>query len=202
MKIICVGRNYAAHSKELNNAVPTEPIIFMKPDTALLRGKQVFYLPDFSTNIQHELEVVVKISKEGKHIEERFAHKYYEEISIGIDFTARDLQQKLKDKGLPWELAKAFDHSCPVGEFISKSSLPENGIRFQLLKNKVVVQSGNTKEMMFSFDQVISFVSRYITLRKGDLIFTGTPEGVAAVQKGDVLEGFMEEKKYFEVKIG
>ena len=200
MKIICIGRNYSAHAKELNSEIPTEPVIFLKPDTALLKGKKVFYLPGFSSDIHHELEIVLKISKEGKHIQEKFAHKYYDEISVGIDFTARDLQNRLKAKGLPWELSKAFDNSCPVGDFISRKSLPGD-LGCHLLINGKKVQEGNSAQMLFTFDKIIAFVSGFITLRKGDLIFTGTPEGVGPVKSGDVLEAFLEGEKRLELKI-
>ena len=202
MKIICVGRNYAEHAKELNNPVNDNPVIFLKPETAQLQRRQPFFLPDFSSEIHHEAEIVVKICKLGKNIQEKFAHKYYEEVSIGIDFTARDLQASLKAKGLPWELAKAFDASAPVGEFIPKSELESVGnIVFSLKKNGELVQSGTTADMIFSIDHIISFVSRYFTLKKGDLIFTGTPKGVGPVTKGDILEGYIGEKHLLTVKI-
>lgn len=198
MKIICVGRNYAEHAKELKNEIPESPVIFLKPDTALLREGQDFYIPDFSTDVHHEVELVLKVCKEGKHIAEKFAHKYYEEIGLGIDFTARDIQSKHKSKGLPWELAKAFDQSAPIGQsFISKNDLDLNNISFHLLKNSEKVQEGNTNQLLFSFDYIISFVSQYITLRKGDLIYTGTPQGVGPVAIGDKLEGFLNEQKMF-----
>lgn len=202
MKIICVGRNYADHARELNNPVNEEPVIFLKPETALLQKRQPFFMPDFSNEIHHEIELVVKINRLGKNIETQFAHKYYEEIGLGIDFTARDLQTKLKSKGLPWELAKSFDGSAPVGEFISKKVLdnPEK-IGFSLKKNGEIVQSGSSADMIFSIDQIISFVSAFFTLKKGDLIFTGTPAGVGPISKGDTLEGFIEEKKMILVKI-
>jgi acylpyruvate hydrolase len=202
MKIICVGRNYAEHAKELNNPVNEQPVIFLKPETAQLDKRQPFFLPDFGSEIHHEAEIVVKINKVGKHIEEKFAHKYYDEISIGIDFTARDLQSALKTKGLPWELAKAFDASAPTGEFISTSKFKAmNEIPFHLLKNGTIVQSGTTADMIFSIDCIISFVSKYFTLKKGDLIFTGTPKGVGPVQKGDTLEGFIGDQKLLKVLV-
>ncbi len=202
MKIICVGRNYSEHAKELNNAVNEVPVIFLKPETALLQKRQPFFMPDFSNEIHHEIELVVKINRLGKNIESQYAHKYYDEIGLGIDFTARDLQTVLKTKGLPWELAKAFDGSAPVGEFFSKKDLesPEN-IKFSLKKNGEIVQSGTSADMLFSFDTIISFVSGYFTLKKGDLIFTGTPKGVGPVAKGDTLEGFIGDKKMIQVKI-
>ena len=203
MKIICIGRNYAEHAKELKNEVPKEPVFFLKPDTALLKDNEAFYFPDFTNDLHHEIEIVLKICKVGKHIEEKFAHKYYEEIGIGIDFTARDLQNQCKEKGLPWEKAKAFDHSAPIGKFISKESLSDlNTINFRLEVNGELRQKGNTKDLIFSFDKLISFVSTFLTLKTGDLIFTGTPAGVGAVQKGDRLRGLIEEQELlnFEIK--
>jgi 2-keto-4-pentenoate hydratase/2-oxohepta-3-ene-1,7-dioic acid hydratase in catechol pathway len=203
MKIICICRNYAEHAKELNNAVPTEPVFFLKPDTAVLKNGSTFYLPDFSNDIHHELEIVIKISKAGKFIEPDFAHKYFDEIGLGIDFTARDVQQKCKEKGLPWEKAKAFDGSAPVGEFISKAELNDLGnIDFELLVNGTARQKGNSREMIFNISQIISYVSKFVTLKTGDLIYTGTPSGVAAVKEGDVLEGFLNGKKLLEIKVG
>ncbi len=202
MKIICVGRNYAEHARELNNPVNEQPVIFLKPETALLQRRQPFFIPDFSSEIHHEIEVVVKINKLGKNIQAQFAHKYYNEIGLGIDFTARDLQSDLKSKGLPWELAKAFDGSAPVGDFIPKSEFENlNAIAFSLQKNDVVVQTGTTRDMIFSIDEIIAFASIYFTLKKGDLIFTGTPKGVGPVVKGDSLEGFIGEKRLIHVKI-
>ncbi len=202
MKIICIGRNYAEHAKELKNEVPKEPVFFMKPDTALIIRNQPFFLPDFSTDIHHEVELVIKINRVGKNIEERFAHKYYSEIGIGIDFTARDLQTKCKEKGLPWEKAKAFDGSAPLGGFLQKESLPKTGILFHLEINGKTVQTGNSKDLIFSFDKIIAYVSQFITLKKGDLIYTGTPEGVGQVQTDDRLEAFIGEEKLlaFNVK--
>lgn len=202
MKIICVGRNYADHAKEMNSYVPSEPVIFMKPDTALLQSGKPFYLPSFSSEIHHEIELVLKINKEGKNIQEQFAHKYYDEITVGIDFTARDLQNKFKAQGLPWELCKSFDGSAAAGKFIPKSDLKNiSDISFHLDINGKQVQQGDTKDLLFSFDAVISFVSRYITLRTGDLIYTGTPSGVGHVHANDVLEGYIEKNKLFEIKI-
>lgn len=202
MKIICVGRNYAEHARELNNPVNETPVIFLKPETAQLQKRQPFFMPDFSSDVHHEAEIVVKICKLGKNISEKFAHRYYEEVSIGIDFTARDLQSNLKSKGLPWELAKAFDSSAPVGEFLPKETLGDlKALSFSLNKNGQTVQQGNTADMIFSIDYIISFVSNYFTLKKGDLIFTGTPKGVGPVQKGDELEGFIGEKKLLHVKV-
>lgn len=196
MKIIAIGRNYAAHAKELNNAVPTKPIIFLKPDTAVLRDNKPFYLPDFSSDIHYELEVVLKICKEGKHIAEKFAANYYDEIGLGIDFTARDIQAEHKEKGLPWELAKAFDHSAVVSNFLPKADFSDmNDLHFELQVNKETRQNGHTANLLFSFESIISFVSQYITLKKGDLIFTGTPEGVGQVKQGDQLEAWLEGKQ-------
>ncbi len=200
MKIICVGRNYVAHAKELNNEIPDEPVLFMKPDSALLRNNDPFYIPEWSQDVHHEIELIVRIRKLGKNIEKKFAHRYYNEIGIGIDFTARDLQNKLKDKGLPWEKSKAFDHSaaiCP--EFITVESLPDrNAINFRLDLNGKTIQEGNSALMIFSIDDIISHVSKYFTLKIGDLIYTGTPAGVGPVQVGDRLEGFLEGQKKFD----
>jgi 2-keto-4-pentenoate hydratase/2-oxohepta-3-ene-1,7-dioic acid hydratase in catechol pathway len=190
MKIICIGRNYAEHAKEMKSEVPSEPVFFMKPDTALLKDAE-FYYPDFTKDLHHEIELVIKISKAGKHIEPQFAHKYYNEIGLGIDFTARDLQAQCKAKGLPWEKAKAFDNSAPIGKFISTDGLDLKNINFELKVNGQSKQVGNSKDLLFSFDQVISYVSRFISLKVGDLIYTGTPEGVGPVQVGDKLEGFL-----------
>jgi 2-keto-4-pentenoate hydratase/2-oxohepta-3-ene-1,7-dioic acid hydratase in catechol pathway len=203
MKIICIGRNYVAHAKELNNEVPDEPVFFMKPDSALLRNNDPFYLPGWTNDVHHEIELVVKINRLGKNIEKRFAHRYYDEIGLGIDFTARDIQQKLKEKGLPWEKAKAFDQSAVLGStFINKNEFSNfKNISFRLLKNGNLVQDGNSSLMIFDFDEIISQISRYITLKIGDLIYTGTPAGVGAVGIGDRLEGFLEERKLFDFEI-
>ncbi len=202
MKIIAIGRNYAEHAKELNNPVPTVPVIFMKPDTAVLKDNKPFYHPEFSSDIHHEIEIVLKISKEGKHVAEKFASNYFEEIALGIDFTARDIQQKHKEKGLPWELAKAFDNSAPVSKFVSKSFFQNlNNLNFKLDINGSMVQSGNTKDLLFSFEKIIAFVSQYITLKKGDLIYTGTPQGVGKVNIGDHLAGYLEEDKLLDFYI-
>jgi acylpyruvate hydrolase len=190
MKIICIGRNYALHAKEMKAELPTEPVFFMKPDTALLR-ENVFYMPDFTTDLHHEIELVIKISKAGKHIEKQFAHKYYEEIGLGIDFTARDIQENCKKKGLPWEKAKAFDNSAPIGGFVKKDILNLGDISFSLKINGEIRQEGSSKDLIFSFDEVISHVSRFISLKVGDLIYTGTPEGVGPVKIGDQLEGVL-----------
>ncbi|MDB5061459.1 MAG: 2-hydroxyhepta-2,4-diene,7-dioate isomerase [Mucilaginibacter sp.] len=199
MKIIAIGRNYAEHAKELNNPVPSVPVIFMKPDTALLKDNKPFYHPEFSQDVHHEIEIVLKVSKEGKHISEKFAANYFEEIALGIDFTARDIQTKHKEKGLPWELAKAFDGSAPVSNFVPKSQFANMyNIGFNLDINGETRQQGNTKDLLFSFERIIAFVSQYITLKKGDLIFTGTPQGVAKVNIGDRLEGFLEGEKLLD----
>ena len=200
MKIFCVGRNYSEHAKELGNAVPENPVIFSKPDTALLKNGEDFYLPDFSNDVHYEAELVIKISKMGKKIQEKFASNYYSEIGFGIDFTARDLQTQLKQKGLPWELAKAFDGSAPIGEFLNVKDL-QNPIQFSLLKNGELVQNGNSKDMIFSFDKIVSFISQYFTLKVGDLIYTGTPAGVGQVKIGDKLEGFIGDKKMLHCEV-
>lgn len=203
MKIIAIGRNYAEHAKELNNPVPTIPVIFLKPDTAVLKDNKPFYLPDFSDDVHYELEVVLKICKEGKHIAEKFAANYYDEVGLGIDFTARDIQAKHKEKGLPWELAKAFDNSAPISIFLPKSDYEDlYNLNFELKINGERRQIGHTKDLLFSFEKIISFVSQYITLKKGDLIFTGTPQGVGKINKGDKLEAWLEGKQLlnFDVK--
>lgn len=191
MKILCVGRNYSEHAKELGNAVPENPVIFSKPDTALLKNGEDFYLPSFSSDVHYEVELVIKINKVGKKIQEKFARNYFSEIGLGIDFTARDVQSELKAKGLPWELAKAFDGSAPIGNFINIENMDLKNIDFSLQKNGQVVQKGNTTQMIFSFEQIVSFVSQYFTLKVGDLIYTGTPAGVSQVNIGDKLEGFI-----------
>lgn len=200
MKIICIGRNYAEHAKEMKAEAPTEPVFFMKPDTALLKEDE-FYYPEFTKDLHHEIELVVKISKAGKHIEEQFAHKYYEEIGLGIDFTARDIQAKCKEKGLPWEKAKAFDNSAPIGKFINKSSVDLTNIAFELKINGQSKQVGNSNQMIFSIDKIINYVSKYVTLKVGDLIYTGTPEGVGAVKIGDNLEGFVNGEKFLHLNV-
>lgn len=202
MKIICVGRNYAAHAAELKNEVPKEPVIFLKPDTALIPKRQPFFYPDFSSDIHYEAELVVRINRLGKNIAEKFAHKYYSEVTLGIDFTARDIQQQLKEKGLPWERAKAFDGSAPVGQFIKLNSLRNSkNIDFKLLINKEECQIGDTNDMLFSINQLISHISTFMTLKIGDLIFTGTPQGVGPIKIGDHLEGFIEDQKLLDLKI-
>lgn len=201
MKIICIGRNYAAHIEELNNERPTEPVIFMKPDTAVLRNNQAFYYPEFSKDIHFEVEVLVKINREGKFIQEKFAHKYYDEFGIGIDFTARDLQSKLKEKGLPWEKAKGFNGSAPISNFISKEGFDLNNLNFSLTQNGEEKQNGNTSLMLYSIDQMLAYVSQFFTLKKGDIIFSGTPKGVGPIAIGDVLEAYIEDKKMLSVEI-
>ena len=201
MKIICIGRNYIDHAKELNNPVPKAPIIFMKPSTALLKDGKPYYHPDFSKNIHYELEVVLKISKNGKSISEKFAQDYYDEIGLGIDLTARDIQDVCKEKGHPWEVAKAFDNSAVLGSFIQKSQINAKEIKFQLLKNGQIVQDGNTKDLIFNFEYLISYISQYFTLQKGDLIFTGTPAGVGQISIGDYYEGLLEGSKFLEFRI-
>jgi acylpyruvate hydrolase len=200
MKIICVGRNYVAHAKELNNEIPDEPVLFMKPDSALLRNNDPFYIPHWTNDVHHEVELIVKISRLGKNIEKKFAHRYYKEVGLGIDFTARDVQNALKDKGLPWEKAKAFDHSAMIcTQFVSIESVPNrNAIHFRLDKNGQTVQVGDTSLMIFSVDDIITHVSKYFTLKIGDLIYTGTPAGVGQVKVGDRLEGYLEEEKRFD----
>lgn len=203
MKIIAIGRNYIDHAKELNNAVPQQPVFFMKPETALLLKNRAFYHPDFSKDIHYEAELVVKINKVGKYIEEAFAHRYYSEIGIGIDFTARDLQKIQKEKGLPWEMAKAFDHSAPIGKFVQLADYPNiQDIHFSLDINDKRVQTGHSKDMLFSVDQIIAYVSQFVTLKIGDLIYTGTPAGVGKINIGDRIEASIEGKSllHFEVK--
>lgn len=199
MKIIAIGRNYAEHAKELNNPVPTAPVIFMKPDTAVLKDNKPFYHPEFSSDIHHEIELVLKVCKEGKHIDEKFAANYYDEIGLGIDFTARDIQSRHKEKGLPWELAKSFDNSAPVSQFFSKSKFADlYQLKFHLDVNQKTVQMGDTSHLLFSFEKIISFVSQYITLKKGDLIFTGTPSGVGKIAIGDHLAGYLEGERLLD----
>ncbi|MDG2164413.1 MAG: fumarylacetoacetate hydrolase family protein [Flavobacteriales bacterium] len=198
MKIICIGRNYVEHAKELNNPVPTKPMFFVKPDTALLRT-HMFYIPPFSNNIHYELELVVKIKKVGKSISKRFAHKYYDEISLGLDLTARDLQEECKEKGMPWEIAKGFDSSAPIGKWYQKKDL--KSLDFYLLKNGEKVQEGNPSQMVFDIDRIIEYVSKFMTLKKGDLIFTGTPSGVGKMETNDVFEAYLDGKKTIDLKV-
>ncbi|MES2653870.1 MAG: fumarylacetoacetate hydrolase family protein [Bacteroidota bacterium] len=202
MKIIAIGRNYAAHAKELNNEIPTKPVIFLKPDTAVLKDNKPFYIPDFSSDIHFELEVVLKVCKEGKHIAEKFAANYYDEIGLGIDFTARDIQTQHKEKGLPWELAKAFDNSAVISNFLPKTDFPNlYDLGFELKVNEQIRQNGHTSNLLFSFEKIIAFVSQYITLKKGDLIFTGTPEGVGQVKQGDHLAAWLEGKQLLDFNV-
>jgi len=202
MKIICIGRNYADHAIELKNDLPEYPLFFLKPDTALLNKSKEFYLPDFTKNLHYECEIVVRINRVGKNIQEKFASNYYNEIGLGIDFTARDLQDECKQKGLPWERAKAFDNSSPIGDyFIQKNELDLSNMSFRLFKNDKQVQFGETKNMIFSIDCIISYVSQFITLKVGDLIYTGTPAGVGPVNIGDHLIGYIDDKKILELTI-
>jgi len=201
MKIICIGRNYAKHIEELKNERPTEPVIFLKPDSAILPKKTPFFIPAFTDEIHYEVEIIVKINKVGKFIESKFAPKYYDEIGLGIDFTARSLQSQLKAKGLPWEKAKAFDGSAVIGDFYPKEQFDLEQIKFQLIKNGETVQDGNSKWMLWRIDDLISYVSQFFTLKKGDIIFTGTPEGVGQVNPDDQLVGILEGKKVFEIKV-
>ena len=198
MKIVCIGRNYLEHAKELNNPVPTKPMFFVKPDTALLRT-HIFYIPPFSNNIHYELELVVKIKKVGKSISKRFAHKYYDEISLGLDLTARDLQEECKEKGMPWEIAKGFDSSAPIGKWYQKKDL--KSLDFYLLKNGEKVQEGNPSQMVFDIDRIIEYVSKFMTLKKGDLIFTGTPSGVGKMQVNDVFEAYLDGRKTIDLRV-
>lgn len=201
MKIICIGRNYAAHIEELGNERPEHPIIFMKPDTALLKNNDPFYHPDFSDDIHHEVEILVKIKKEGKSIDQQFASEYYDEIGLGIDFTARDWQTIVKEKGYPWEIAKAFNGSAPISKFFPKEDRDMTNVNFRLEKNGEEVQNGNTSLMLWPIDEIISYVSKFILLKTGDIIFTGTPKGVGQVKVGDRLVGFLEEKQMFDFEV-
>jgi 2-keto-4-pentenoate hydratase/2-oxohepta-3-ene-1,7-dioic acid hydratase in catechol pathway len=202
MKLICIGRNYTDHIKELENEKPTDPVVFLKPDTAILLKKQPFFIPDFSDDVHHEVEVLVKIKKVGKYIDRKFAPKYYDEIGLGIDFTARDLQSQLKAKGLPWEKAKAFDGAAVIGKWLSKTKFEDiNNINFSLKRNNEIVQSGNTALMLWKIDELIEYVSKYFTLKIGDIIFTGTPAGVGKVFVDDQLKGYIEDEELFSIKI-
>jgi acylpyruvate hydrolase len=202
MKIICIGRNYVEHARELNNPLPENPVFFMKPDSALLLKNRPFYIPEFSNEIHHEVELVVKIHRLGKHIDKKFAHRYYNEIGLGIDFTARDIQRKCKEKGLPWEIAKAFDYSAVLGDFVKIGKLKNKAsIDFELHKNNVCVQKGNSKDMLFSIDEIIAYISQFVTLKIGDLIFTGTPAGVGAVAMNDKLVGKLEGNVMFDFMV-
>jgi len=202
MKIICIGKNYQKHIAELNDEKPSEPMFFLKPDSAILLKKMPFFIPSFSNEVHYEVEVIVKIQKVGKHISSKFAHKYYSELGLGIDFTARDVQRDCKEKGLPWEKSKAFDGSALIGEFVAKESLGDvQDINFSLIKNGENVQNGNTQDMLWCIDELIAYVSQFLTLKKGDVLFTGTPAGVGAVAENDTFVGEMNGIKNFEVKI-
>ncbi len=202
MKIICIGRNYVEHARELNNPLPQEPVIFLKPDTAIITRNRPFFYPEFSEDIHYEAELVLKIAKNGRHIQPKFARSYYQQIGIGIDFTARDLQQRQKEKGLPWEIAKAFDGSAPVSSFVELEILQDSSnIHFHLLKNGEKVQDGYSGLMIFNFDTIISYISKFITIKMGDLIFTGTPAGVGPVKIGDRLEAFIEDRRMLKCDI-
>ena len=202
MKLICIGRNYTEHIKELENEKPTDPVVFLKPDTAILLKKQPFFIPDFSEDVQYEVEVLVKINRIGKHIDRKFAHKYYDEIGLGIDFTARDLQAQLKAKGLPWEKAKSFDGAAVIGKWIDKKNIGDiNNIEFSLKKNDKIVQNGNTSHMLWKIDELIEYVSKYFTLKIGDIIFTGTPAGVGKIVANDKLKGYLEDTEMFSITV-
>ena len=202
MKIICIGRNYIDHIKELSNQKPMNPVVFLKPDSSVIAKNQNFIIPSFSNEIHHEVELVIKINKVGKHIDKSFSHKYYDEIGLGIDFTARDIQSNLKEKGHPWEKSKAFDNSCMVGNFLKKEKIEDiSKIEFSLKKNNELVQSGCSNDMLWKIDELISYVSQYFTLKIGDLIFTGTPSGVSKVESGDILEGYISSIKMFTLKV-
>lgn len=202
MKIICIGRNYVAHARELNNEVPDRPVFFMKPDSALVTSNKPFFYPDFSNDVHHELEVVLRIDRLGRSIEEKFAGRYFSEIGLGVDFTARDLQKQQKDKGLPWEIAKGFDYSAPVSRFIPVTRFGDiHDLSFRLAVNGNTVQEGNTSLMIFSFERIISYVSRFMTLKTGDLIFTGTPAGVGPVKVNDRLEAWLEDEKLMDFMV-
>lgn len=202
MKLICIGRNYTEHIAELENEKPEDPVVFLKPDTAILLKKQPFFIPDFSEDVHYEVEVLVKINKVGKHINRKFAHKYYDEIGLGIDFTARDLQAKLKAKGLPWEKAKAFDGAAVIGKWLNKETISDlNNLNFSLKKNENTVQIGNTSHMLWKIDELIECISKYFTLKIGDVIFTGTPAGVGAVAPNDVLQGYIEDEQMFSITV-
>nr|WP_321244329.1 fumarylacetoacetate hydrolase family protein [uncultured Psychroserpens sp.] len=202
MKLICIGRNYTDHIKELENEKPTDPVVFLKPDTSILLKKQPFFIPDFSDDVHHEVEILIKINRVGKHISKKFAHKYYDDIGLGIDFTARDLQAQLKAKGLPWEKAKAFDGAAVIGDWLPKKNFEDlNNLNFSLKKNDELVQNGNTSLMLWKIDEIIEYVSKYFTLKIGDIIFTGTPAGVGRVIANDRLKGFIEDKQLFSITV-
>ncbi len=202
MKIVCIGMNYMDHIREMNNPVPEVPVFFFKPDSSIIKNNKPFFYPDFTKDLQYELEVILKINRLGRSISEKFAHRYFDEIGLGIDFTARDLQRQCKDKGLPWEIAKAFDGSAPISEFVSKEKFPDlKNLKFRLEKNDEVVQRGSTSDLIFNFDRIISYVSKFVTLRTGDLIFTGTPVGVGPVKIGDRLKGYLEDDLMLDFNI-
>lgn len=202
MKIVCIGMNYMDHIREMNNPVPEVPVFFFKPDSSIIKNNKPFFYPDFTKDLQYELEVVLKINRLGRSISEKFAHRYFDEIGLGIDFTARDLQRQCKDKGLPWEIAKAFDGSAPISEFVSKEKFADlKNLKFRLEKNDEVVQRGSTSDLIFNFDKIISYVSKFVTLRTGDLIFTGTPVGVGPVKIGDRLKGYLEDDLMLDFSI-
>lgn len=202
MKIICIGRNYSEHAKELNNAIPEKPVVFLKPQTALLKDNKPFYFPDWTEDLHYETELVLKVCKQGKYIDEKFAHKYFDEVTVGIDFTARDLQAQQKAKGLPWEIAKAFDNSAAIGTFKKLSDLGKaSGFNFSMNLNGTEVQKGNTNDMIFSLGKIIAYASQFFTLQLGDLIYTGTPAGVGPLKIGDRMEGFLEGEKLFDFEI-
>tara|TARA_Y100000991_G_scaffold139822_1_gene105357 strand:- start:15 stop:626 length:612 start_codon:yes stop_codon:yes gene_type:complete len=202
MKLICIGSNYEKHIDELGNTTQEDPVVFLKPDSAVINGNQPFFIPDIFSDVHHELELLVKINKVGKYIDKEFAHTYYDKIGLGLDFTARDLQKKLKLNGLPWEKAKAFDGSALIGKWVSKSNFMNlSNINFSLKKNQFLVQIGNTSNMLWSIDEIISYISRYFTLKIGDIIFTGTPSGVGPVFSGDILKGYIENEEFFSIKI-
>ncbi|TWP29842.1 FAA hydrolase family protein [Apibacter muscae] len=201
MKFICVGRNYADHAKELNNEIPKDVVLFLKPDTALIKSKDEVYIPEFTNNLHHEVEILIKICKTGKYIQPEFSENYYTEIGLGIDFTARDIQEELKIKGLPWEKAKAFDGSAFISNFVSKENFDLENLEFSLIKNGILQQVGNTSNMIFSINKLVSYISQFFTLKVGDIIFTGTPAGVSKVKGNDILEGYIKNDKFFEVKI-
>ena len=201
MKIICIGRNYSEHAKELKNEIPDKPVVFLKPQTALLKDNKQFYYPEWTKDLHYETELVLKVCKQGKYIDEKFARKYFDEVTVGIDFTARDLQSQQKTKGLPWEIAKAFDNGAVIGEFRKATIDGDNGINFSMNLNGIEVQKGNTNETLFSFEKIIAYASQFFTLQTGDLIFTGTPAGVGAVKIGDRLEGFLESEKVFDFEV-
>lgn len=201
MKIICVGKNYLKHIDELNSSKEDEPVIFLKPDTSIIQKNQPFFIPEFSNEIHYEIEIILKFNRLGKHIESKFSNKYFNQISLGVDFTARDFQNKFKERGLPWDISKGFDNSALIGDWKSIKTYDLNNINFRLEKNGKIVQQSNSKNMIWKIDELIAYASKYFTIKIGDIMFTGTPEGVGLVSEDDVLEGFLENKKVFSVKI-